>query len=82
MKNRSDENKKLFCKQRNLCVSLLRKSKNDYFTKLNKKQITDKIQFWKTNKSFLSRKVQSSDTINLTKEDHSLITNWEELQKK
>ena len=51
-KNRSDENKGLFCKQKNLCISLLRKSKNDYFTKLNEKQITDRIQFWKTNKPF------------------------------
>ena len=27
-KNRSDENKGLFCKQKNLCISLLRTSKN------------------------------------------------------
>ena len=30
LKNRSEENKKRFSKQRNYCVSLLRKSKSDY----------------------------------------------------
>ena len=43
LKNRSEENRKLFCKQRNKCVSLLRKSKKDYFASLNEKSITDNI---------------------------------------
>ena len=41
LKNRSEENRKLFCKQRNKCVLLLRKSKKDYFENLNQKNITD-----------------------------------------
>ena len=43
LKIRSEENRKLFCKQRNKCVSLLRKSKKDYFASLNEKSITDNI---------------------------------------
>ena len=74
LKNRSNRNRDLFSKQRNLCVSLLRKSKKDYFSKPNKKQITDSKRFWKTVKPFLSNKVQSSERINLTDENDSLVT--------
>ena len=59
LKHRSYQNRDLFRKQRNLCVSFLRKSKKDYFSVLNEKQITDK-RFWKAVKPFLSNKVQSS----------------------
>ena len=55
-------------------VSLLRKSKKDYFSKLNKKQITDNKRFWKTVKPFLSNKVQFSERINLTDENDSSVT--------
>ena len=53
LKNKSEENRKLLSKQRNKCVSLLRKSKKDYFTKLNEKNITDKKSFWKAVKPIL-----------------------------
>ena len=55
-------------------MSLLRKSKKDYFSYLKEKQITDKKHFWKTVKPFLSNKVQSSERINLTDENDSLVT--------
>ena len=73
LKNRSNRNRDLFRKQRNLCVTLLRKSKKDYFSNLNEKQITDNKRFWKTVKPFLSNKVQSSERINLTDENDSLV---------
>ena len=56
LKNRSEEDEKVICKQRNKCVSLLRKSERDYFANLNKKNITDNKRFWKTVKPFLSKK--------------------------
>ena len=71
LKNRSNRNGNLFRKQRNLCVSLLRRSKKDYFSKPNEKQITDNKRFWETVKSFLSNKVQSSERMNLTEENDS-----------
>ena len=74
LKNRSIRNRDLFRKQRNLCVSVLRESKKDYFSNLNVKQITDNKHFWKTVKRFLSNKVQSSEKINLTDENNSLVT--------
>ena len=39
LKNRKDENGKLFCKQRNSHVPHLRKSKKDYLAKLSEKKI-------------------------------------------
>ena len=81
LKNRSNRNKDLFRKQRNLCVSLLRKSKKDYFSKLNEKQTNDNKQFWKTVKPFLSNIVQSSERINLTEENDSLITDCGKVAK-
>ena len=48
LETRYEENRKLFCKQRNKCASLLRKSKKDYFTNLNEKKITDNKRFLKT----------------------------------
>ena len=76
--NRSEENRKLFCKQRNKCISVLRKFKKDYFENLNEKNITDNKPFWKTVKPFLSKKIHLSDIINLTeKEINSLLTNFQ-----
>ena len=74
LKSRSNRNRDLFRKQRNLCVCLLRKFKKDYFSNLNEKQITNNKRFWKTVKPFLSNKVQSSERINLTDENDSLVT--------
>ena len=71
LKNRSNRNGNLFRKQRNLCVSLLRRSKKDYFSKPNEKRITDNKRFWETVKPFLSNKVQSSERMNLTEENDS-----------
>ena len=73
LKNRSNQNRDLFRKQRNLRLRLLRKSKKDYFSNLNEKQITNNKRFWKTVKPFLSNKVQSSERINLTDENDSLV---------
>ena len=80
LKNRSEENRKIFCKQRNKCVSLLRKSKKNYLANLNEKNMTDNKRFWKTVKPFLSKKIHFSERINLTKEENnSLLTNCEEV---
>ena len=65
LKNRTDENKRKYSKQRNYCVSLLRKTKRIYYNNLNEKNITDNKKFWKTVSPFLSDKVPSSDKITL-----------------
>ena len=60
LKSRSEKNRKLICKRQNKCVSLLRKSKKDYFGNVSQKNITENKCFWKTVKPFLSKKISSS----------------------
>ena len=48
--------KKKYSKQRHYCVSLLGESKSGYFENLNEKNINDNKTFWKTIKSFLSKR--------------------------
>ena len=67
LKNKIDKNKILYTKQRNYCVSLLRKSKKDYFSILNEKDTVDNKLFRKTVKPSLSDKVILRDKINLSK---------------
>ena len=41
LRERTNDKKSLYNKQRNLCVSILNKNKADYFGNLNKKIATD-----------------------------------------
>ena len=52
LKNRTDENKSSYTKERNYCVSLLRKTKTQYYSNLHEKNVTDNKAFWKTNLFF------------------------------
>ena len=63
LKNPSEQNKETYNKQRNYCVSLLRKDKKEYFAKLDEKNITDNKKFWHTVKPFLSDKVKTREAI-------------------
>ena len=67
-KYRTDENKCRYTKQRNNCVSLLRKTKTRYFSNLDEKNVTDTKAFWKTVKPFLSDKMTLRDKITLIEE--------------
>ena len=70
LKNPTDSNKVLYNRQRNYCVSLLRKEKKEYFANLNEKTITDNRKFWHTVKPFLSDKVKSKEAIILVNKDN------------
>ena len=52
-------------RQRNLCTSLFRKAKSDYYSNLNPKCVSDNKKFWKTVKPLFSEKIFSSETITL-----------------
>ena len=67
LKNPTDLNKVLYNKQRNYCVSLLRKEKKEYFAKLNEKAITDNRKFWRNINLFPLDKVKSKEAIILVK---------------
>ena len=74
LRNRSDENKRKYSKQQNYCVSLLRKTKKNYYSNLNEKKITDNKTFWKTVKPFLSDKTPSDEKITLIEKDKIIKT--------
>ena len=65
LKKRSETNRLAYAKQRNFCVSLLRKTKKDYYTNLNEKNIADNKKFWQTVKPLFSGKVKSKEKITL-----------------
>ena len=57
LQKRSEENRIRYTKQRNVFVSLLRKTKKRYYENLNEKSVVDNKLFWKTVKPLLSDKV-------------------------
>ena len=65
LNDRGEENKRKYSKQRNYYISLLRKSKSEYFGNLNGKKISDNKTFWKTIKPFLSDKITSNLKVTL-----------------
>ena len=68
LKDRSDVAQSAYRKQRNLCVTLLRKAKKYYFSNLEPKLITDKT-FWKSVKLLFSDKITVKEMINLTENE-------------
>ena len=69
LKNRIYENKSRYRKQRNCCVSLLRKTKTQYYSNLDNKNVADNKAFWKTVKPFLSDKIMSKEKTTLIEEN-------------
>ena len=64
-KNKNDVSEVAFKKQRNYCVSLLKKVKKSYFGKLQPSSICDNKMFWKTVKPLFSKEAVSTDNITL-----------------
>ena len=56
MKYRSERQKRGYSAQRNLCVSLARKTKKEYFDNLDLRNVVDNKKFWKTVKPYLQIK--------------------------
>ena len=50
-------------KQRNVCVSLVKKTKGNYYENLDLKDINDNKKFWATVKSLFSNKIKSAENI-------------------
>ena len=66
LKNKNEENRAIYVKQRNYCVSLLRKSKKKYYENLHERNLVDNKLFWKTIKPSFSDKIVTRDRIHLT----------------
>ena len=65
-KKRSYENWDKYKKQRNFCVKLLRKTKQDYFNNIDIESVSDTKKFWKTIKPYFSNKGLNSNKIFLS----------------
>ena len=77
LKNKTDANRMLYKKQRNYCVSLLRKSKTNYYANLDAKKVSDNKLFWKVIKPSLSDKSCAKEQINLVEKGEILKTDLE-----
>ena len=66
LKDRNNASQSVYRKQHNLCVTLLRKAKKQYFSNLEPKLITDNKKFWKSVKPLFSDKITVKEIINLT----------------
>ena len=69
LKNKTEENRHLYIQQGNKCVSLLRKTKVNYYRNLDKKNITNSKIFWKTVKPLLPDESMNSDKIYLNENE-------------
>ena len=56
----------------NWCVTLLRKSKREFYDNLNEKKLCDNKKFWGVFKPVLSNKVVSNEKITLVEQDNIL----------
>ena len=65
LKNPTTENRLIYNRQRNFCLSFLRKKKTEYFANLNETDITDNRTFWHIVQPFLSDKIKSRENITL-----------------
>ena len=71
---------KEFSKQRNCCVSHLRKSRKLYHNNLDEKKFNDNKIFRNTSQPFLSNKIVSSEKLTLIEEDETVETNINAVQ--
>ena len=72
LKDRNDASQSAYRKQRNLCVTLLRKAKKRYFSNLESKLMTDSKNFWKSVKTLFYDKITVKEIINLTENSEIL----------
>ena len=70
LKKRTEATKAAYNYQRNICVSLLRKSKRSYFENLNVKLVRDNKKFWKNVAPLFSNKIKSKERITLIENEN------------
>ena len=81
LKNRTEENRNNYAKQRNLCVTLLRKNKREFYGNLSEKKLCDNKKFGGVVKPVLSNKVVSNEKITLVEQDN-IVENEKKKKKK
>ena len=74
LKSKGEADKKNYVKQKKYCVSLLRRTKKEYYGNLDSKKVTDNRTFWRTVKPFLSNKYIENEKLILV-EKEEIVTN-------
>ena len=77
LKLQTHESRLRYNKQRNLCITLLRKAKRKYYTDLKMSDINDNKKFWKNVKSIFGNKNKENKTVVL-EETNEVITDNED----
>ena len=80
LKTRNEESKRRFNRQRNLCVSLLRKNKRLFSRKLNHRVVTDNRKFWETVGPLFSEKAFHKESITLINNNKTISNNEEPVE--
>ena len=65
LNSKNDKDRNIYNKQRNLCVSLIRQGKKQFFNAIKSRDINDNKTFWKTVKPFFTEKVKTKSKITL-----------------
>lgn len=73
LKEKNDKSKIAHDKQRNYCVNLLRRTKNNYFASFNISSITDNYKFWKTTEPLFSDRISHKETIDVV-ENNTILS--------
>ena len=79
LNTKSDIDRKAYNKQRNLCVSLIRSEKKNFFSNINTCDITDNKTFWKTVKPFFTDKIKTKSKITLIEKNIASQEGQEEI---
>ena len=69
LRTRCIRDKEAYNKQRNYCVSLIRKTKQEYYNNLDHRKVADNKSFWKYIKPYFSNKSSNSNKITLVEID-------------
>ena len=67
LRTKSDIDKKAYNKQRNLCVSLIRREKKNFYNNISTRDITYNKTFWKTVETLVIDKIQANSELHLLK---------------
>ena len=69
LRTKSDIDKKAYNKQRNLCVSLIRREKKNFYNNISTRDITYNKTFWKTVETLFTDKIQANSELHLLKKN-------------
>ena len=65
LKDKTNEARIKYRKQRNICVHLLRRAKRNYYNDLDLSNVTDNKKFWKIIRPFFGNKIKIKNRITL-----------------